>query len=109
MICKTISCSVLCIIQYEFNVWVNTQLVSINTNYTLLASSSSTTMTSKDGISDRNMKDGMARDDTSGKKKLYKNFIYNEFTFTYASSYIEKMDRNVKKYSSHILRYMNIY
>ena len=67
-------------------------------------------MTSKDGISDRNMKDGMTRDDTSGKKKLYRNFIYIEFTFTNASSYIEKkMDRNVKKYHSHILRYMNIY
>ena len=100
---------VLCIIQYEFNVWVNTQLVTFNTNCTLLASSSSTTMSSKDGISYRNTKDGMARDDTSGKKMLYKNFIYNEYTCTCASSYIEKMDRNVKKYSSHILRYMNIY
>ena len=66
-------------------------------------------MISPDCISDRNMTDGMAGDDTSGKKKLYKNFIYNEFTFTYASSDIEKMYRNVKKYSSHILRYMNIY
>ena len=66
-------------------------------------------MISQDCISDRNMTDGMPGDDTSGKKKLYKNFIYNRFTFTYASSYIEKMDRNVKKYSSHILRYMNIY
>ena len=47
-------------------------------------------MTSKDGRSYRNMKDAMARDDTSGKKKLYTNFIYNEFTFIYASSYIEK-------------------
>ena len=55
------------------------------------------------------MTDGMAGDDTSGKKKLYKNFIYNEFTCTYASSDIEQMDRNVKKYSSHILKYMNIY
>ena len=55
------------------------------------------------------MTDGMAGDDASSKKNLYKNFIYNEFTFTYASSDIEKMDRNVKKYSSHILRYMNIY
>ena len=100
---------VLSVIQYEFNVLVNTPLVSINTNYTLLASSSSTSITLKDGTSDRNMKDAMAADATSGKKKLYKNFIYNEFTFTYASSYIEKMDRNVKKYSSHILRYMNIY
>ena len=56
-------------------------------------------MTAKDGISDRNMKDGMARDDTSGKKKLYKNFIYNEFTFTYASSYIDKNGQKCQKIS----------
>ena len=55
------------------------------------------------------MTDRMAGDDTSGKKKLYKNFIYNEFTFTYPSSDIAQMDRNVKKYSSHIMKYMNIY
>ena len=99
----------LCLTQYEFNVLVKTPLVSINTNYTLLASSSSTAMTSKDDISDGNMKDGMAADATSGKKKLYKNFIYSEITFTYASSNTEKIGRNVKKYSSHILRYMNMY
>ena len=100
---------VLCVIQYKFNVLVNTPLTSINTNYTLLASSSSTSITWTDGISDTNVKDAMAADATSGKKKLYKNFIYNEFTFTDVSSYIEKMDRNVKKYSFHILSYMNIY
>ena len=100
---------VLYLIQYEFNVVVNTLVVSINTNYTLLASSSSTTITSKDCTSDRKMKDGMAGDATSGRKMLYKNFIYSEFTFTHPSSYIGKMDRNVKKYSSDILRYMNIY
>ena len=49
---------------------------------------------------------GMAGDDTSGEKKLYKNFIYNEFTFTYASSDIAQMDRNVKNYGSHILKYV---
>ena len=65
---------VLCLIQYELNILVNTPLVSINTNYTLLASSSSTTITSKDDSSDRNMKDGMAGDATSSKKKLYKIF-----------------------------------
>ena len=101
--------NVLCLIQVEFNFVVKTLVVSINTNYTLSASSSSTTITSKDCTSDRNMKDGMAGDATSGKKKLYKNFIYNEFTFTYASSNIGKMDRNVKKYSSDILIYKNIY
>ena len=99
----------LCVIQYKFNVLVNTPLASINTNYTLSASSSSTRITWSDGTSDTNVKGAMATDATSGKKKLYKNFIYNEFTFTYASSYIEKMDRNVKKYSSHILRCMTIY
>ena len=62
-------------------------------------------MMSQDCISDTNMTDGMAGDDTSGTKMLYKNFIYSEFTFTYASSDIEQMDRNVKKYSAHILKY----
>ena len=66
-------------------------------------------MISQDCIRDTNKTDGMAGNDTSGKKKLYKNFIFNEFTFTYASSDIEQMDRIVQKYSSHILKYMNIY
>ena len=88
---------------------MNSPLASINTNYTFLASSSSTSITWTESTSDTNMKAAMVADATSGKKKLYKNFIYNEFTFTYASSYIEKMERNVKKHSSHILRYMNIY
>ena len=88
---------VLCVIQYEFNVLVNTPLVFINTNYTLLALSSSTSITLKDCISDRNMKYAMAADATLGKKKLYKNFIYNEFTFTYASSYIEKNGQKCQK------------
>ena len=98
---------VLCIIQYKFNVLVNIPIVFINTNYTLLASSSATYMISQDCRSDTNMTDGMAGDDTSGKKRLCKNFIYNEFTYT--SSDIEQKGRNVKKYSSHILKYMNIY
>ena len=99
----------MCIIHYEFNVWVNIPIVFINTNYTLLASSSATQMIAEDCRSDTNTTDGIAGYDTSGQKKLYKNFIYSEFTFTYPSSDIEQMDRNVKKYSSHILKYMNIY
>ena len=74
---------------------MNSQLASINTNYTLLASSSLTSITWTDSTSDTNMKDAKAADAKSGKKKLYKKFIYNEFTFTYSSSYIEKMDRNI--------------
>ena len=31
------------------------------------------------------MKADFEEDDTSGKKKLYKNLIYNGFTFTYTS------------------------
>ena len=95
--------------QYKFNVLVNSPLPSINTNYTLLASSSSTSIAWTDSTSDTNVKVTMAADATSGKKKLYKNIIYNEFTFTYTSSYIERNVEKCKKYSSHILRYMNIY
>ena len=40
--------------------------------------------------SDRNMKAAMEEDDTSGKKKVIKNLIYNGFIFTYASWYIKK-------------------
>ena len=99
----------MCVIKYKFNVLVNAPLASINTNYTLLAPSSSTSIILTYGTTDKIVNDAMAADATPGKKKLYKNFIYNEFTFPYASSYIEKMDRNVTKYSSHILRYINIY
>ena len=66
-------------------------------------------MIAQDCKSDTNMTDQIAGDDTSVQKKLYKDFIYNELTFTYPSSDIKQMDRNVKKYSSHILKYLNIY
>ena len=76
---------------------MNAPLAPINTNYTLLALSSSTSITWTYGTSDRNMKDAMAADTTLAKKKLYKNFTYNEFTFTYASSYIEKHGQKCQK------------
>ena len=57
----------------------------MNTNYTLLALSSATSVKDTESRSDRNMKASVEEDDTSGKKKLYKNLIYNEFTFTYFS------------------------
>ena len=88
----------MCVIQYKFNVLVHAPLASITTNYTLLAASSSTSITLTYATTDTNVKDAMAADATSGKKKLYKNFIYNEFTFTYASSYIKKwtdMSKNI--------------
>ena len=60
---------VLCVIQYKFNVLVNAPLASINTNYTLLAASSSTSITFTYGTTDTNVTDAMAADATSGKKK----------------------------------------
>ena len=88
---------------------MNSPLASINTNSTLLATLSSTCVKGTESTNDSHVKAAIETDATSGKKKLYKNFIYNEFTLTYAPAYIEKkMDRNVKEYSSHILRYMNI-
>ena len=64
---------------------MNSPLASINTNYTLLATSSSTSVKGTESTNDTNVKAAIEADATSGKKKLYKNFIYNEFTFTYAS------------------------
>ena len=75
----------MCVIQYKFNILVNAPLASINTNYTLLASSSSTIVKGTDSTMNTNMKAAIGADATSGKKKLYKNLIYNEFTCTYAS------------------------
>ena len=76
---------VLCIIQYNFNVSVTSQLAYINTNYTLLDSSSSTHVQVTESTLVTNMKPAIEEDATSGKKNIYKNFIYNEFTFKYAS------------------------
>ena len=47
---------VLCIIQYKFNVSVTSPLAYINTNYTLLASSSSTNVQATESTSVTNMK-----------------------------------------------------
>ena len=75
----------LCVIEYKFNISVSSSLACINTNYTLLASSSSTSVKGTESTNNTNVKAAIEADATSGKKKLYKNFIYNEFTFTYAS------------------------
>ena len=75
----------LCVIQYKFNVLGSSLLASVNTNHTLLASSSSTIVKGTESTINTNMKATIETDATSGKKTLYKNFIYNEFTFTYSS------------------------
>ena len=64
---------VLCVIQYKCNVLVNSQLASINTNSTLLATSSSTSFKGTESTYDSHVKAAIETDATSGKKKLYKN------------------------------------
>ena len=100
---------VLCVIQYKFNVLVNSPLASININYTLLAVAFSTNITLTFGTTDTNMKDAMAADATSGKKKVIQKLSI-QWIYIYMCILIYwKMERNVKKYSSHILTHLNIY
>ena len=67
------------VIQYQFNVSVGSPLASINTNCNLLASTSSPTAKVTLTTTDINSRPGMKADATSGKEKLWKNFIYNAF------------------------------
>ena len=87
----------MCVIQCKINVLVNSLLASVNTNYTLLATLSSTSVKGTESTNETNVKATIEADATSGKKKLYKNFIYNEFTFTYASWYIEKNGKKCQR------------
>ena len=64
VLCHTIS--VQCFSEFTMN---------INTNSTLLGSSSSATMTLTAATSDMICKSGITADATSGKEKLLKNFI----------------------------------
>ena len=76
------------LIWYQFTVSVSSPLASINTNSTLLASASSPTIKVTETTTDINSKPGMKADATSGKEKLWKNFIYNVFLWKYASWYL---------------------
>ena len=91
---------ILCVIQYKCNVFMNSQLACINTNSTLLGTSPSTCVKGTDSTKNLDVKAARETDTTSGKKKLYKNFIYNEFTLTYPSAYI---NRNWKEMSKNII------
>ena len=63
------------VIQYQCNVSVNLPQISINTNSTLLGSSSLLTMTLTETTGNMVCKSGMTADATSGREKLLKNFI----------------------------------
>ena len=60
------------VIQYMFNVSVSSPPAPINTNCTLLASSSSPTVKVIESTTDTNSKPAMEADATSGKKNLRK-------------------------------------
>ena len=79
---------------------MNSQQAFINRNSTLLGTSSSTCVKGTESTTNSDGKGERETDTTSGKKKLNKNFIYNEFTLIYPSSYI---DRNWKEMSKYIV------
>ena len=94
------------VIQYQYNDSVNSPLTSINTNSTVLASSSTLTMTQTEMTSDIILKSGMKADGTSGREKLLKNFIYNAFVWKYPPWHIKNIERYVKYiYENTILTY----
>ena len=66
---------VLFVMQYKFNVVVSSPLAYINTNYTLLALSSSNIVKVRDSITDTNLKPAMEADATS-HKKMYTEILY---------------------------------
>ena len=63
------------VIQYQYNVSVNSPWICIDTNSTLLGSSSSPTTKQKETTSDMRCKSGMTGDATSGRENLFKNFV----------------------------------
>ena len=78
---------------------MNSQQACINRNSTLLGTSSTCVKATVSTENSDGKGEGVS-DITSGKKKLNKNFIYNEFTLIYPSSYI---DRNWKEMSKNIV------
>ena len=82
------------VIQYQYNVAVNSPWMLINTNSTLLGSSPSPSPLTET-TNDMTCKSGMTGDATSGRENLFKNFIWNAFVWKYPSWCIEQIDRNV--------------
>ena len=88
---------------------MNSQEACINGNSMLLGTSSTCVKATK-CIETSHGKGEGEFDIPTGEKKLNKHFICNEFTLIYPSFiYSQKLERNVKEYSSNILRYINRY
>ena len=65
------------VIEYQYNDSVNSPWICINTNSTLLGSSSLPKTTQKAATTDMICKSPMTPDATSGREQLWKNFIKN--------------------------------
>ena len=63
------------VIEYQYNVSVNSPWICINTNSTLLGLSSSPTTTQKAATTDMICKSAMTPDATSGREQLWENLI----------------------------------
>ena len=68
-------CKVYFVIQYHWNVWVNSQWMCINTNSTLLGSLSSPTVTVTETTSEMICKSAIIADATPGRQQLWKDII----------------------------------
>ena len=76
---------------------MNSQQAFINRNSTLLGTSLSTCVKGTESTTNSDGKGQRETDTTSGKKKLNQNFIYNEFTLIYPSSYIDRIWKEMSK------------
>ena len=99
----------MCIIQYKFqcfnNVSVTSALAYINTNYTLLASSSSTNVQVTESTSVTNMKPAIEEDATSGKKTYIKTLYAMNLHLNMHLDILKKwkeMSKNIVITYSHI-------
>ena len=81
------------VIQYQFNVSVSSPLASINTNFTLLALSSSPTMKVTESTTDTNSKPAMGADAAPGKKNLCKSLYTMNLHLNMHLDILKKMDR----------------
>ena len=75
---------VLFVIQYQCNVSVNSPWASINTNFYFITCSILTNYDSnRKKTTDTTLESGITEDATSGRERLFKNFIYNAFVWKY--------------------------
>ena len=89
---------------------MSSPLAYINTNYTLLALSSSTTVQVTESTSDTNMKPTIEEDATSGKKMYIKSLYTMNLHLNMHLNILKKKWKDISnKYTSNILTYMNIY